>query len=99
MKYTLTAVIILTLFIGFDMSKSKKSDTVEGILYTDGSAVSLGMDNGNIVEIKHLETDKNAKQIFVAPGLIDVQINGYMGVDFSGPGLTVEGVRKPAISP
>lgn len=94
MKYTLTAVIILTLFIGFDMSKSKKSDTVEGILYTDGSAVSLGMDNGNIVEIKHLETEKNAKQIFVAPGLIDVQINGYMGVDFSGPGLTVEGVRK-----
>ncbi|MEQ6119168.1 amidohydrolase family protein [Reichenbachiella sp. MALMAid0571] len=94
MKYTLTAVIILTLFIGFDMSQSKKSDTVEGILYSDGSAVSLDMDNGNIVEIKRIESVGNTKQIFVAPGLIDVQINGYMGVDFSGPGLTVEGVRK-----
>jgi len=27
-------------------------------------------------------------------GFVDLQVNGYMGVDFSAPGLTVEDVRK-----
>jgi len=30
----------------------------------------------------------------VAPGLIDNQVNGYAGVDFSGDGLTSEGIVK-----
>ncbi len=29
-------------------------------------------------------------------GFVDLQVNGYMGVDFSAPGLTVENVRKVA---
>jgi N-acetylglucosamine-6-phosphate deacetylase len=32
--------------------------------------------------------------LIVAPGLIDNQVNGYAGIDFSGDELTVEGVVK-----
>lgn len=30
----------------------------------------------------------------IAPGWVDLQVNGYAGVDFSAPGLTVEDVRR-----
>src|SRR5690606_23345284 len=60
----------------------------------DDRPVSVAIANGKIVEIKHLNRDIDKSDTYVAPGLIDIQINGYMGVDFSGPDLTVEGVRK-----
>ncbi|MCI0358346.1 MAG: amidohydrolase family protein [Planctomycetaceae bacterium] len=34
----------------------------------------------------------------VAPGLVDLQINGYGGVEFNDPQLTVEKVRRVALS-
>jgi N-acetylglucosamine-6-phosphate deacetylase len=38
--------------------------------------------------------DMPQTQWFVAPGLIDLQINGYMGVDFSDQNLTPEAFQK-----
>lgn len=32
------------------------------------------------------------------PGLIDIQVNGYQGIDFSAPGLTVDDVRKATLA-
>lgn len=34
----------------------------------------------------------------VAPGLVDLQINGYRGIEFNDPALTVEKVRQVALS-
>ena len=69
---------------------------LEGILYSDGSPVSVALAGSTIKGINRraAETNASAPDVYVAPGLIDVQINGYLGVDFSGPGLTVEQVRK-----
>ena len=67
---------------------------IEGILYSDMGNVSIKSVNGKISKISRIESQGKSLELFVAPGLIDVQINGYMGVDFSGPGLTIEGIRK-----
>lgn len=91
MKYTLKAMIILSLLIRFDMKGQHK---VEGIMYTDGSLVSISLQSDRIEQIEHIVTGDKHNHMYIAPGLIDIQINGYMGVDFSGPDLTVEGVRK-----
>jgi len=44
-------------------------------------------DLANFVEI-------DAKGSFIGPGLVDIQINGYIGVDFADQDLTLDGIRK-----
>jgi N-acetylglucosamine-6-phosphate deacetylase len=36
----------------------------------------------------------NAKGKYIAPGLIDLQVNGFSGVDFSDQDLTIEELQK-----
>lgn len=69
---------------------------VEGLSYLDNSPVRIEYENGkitNVVNIRRL-SDPNSK-IYVAPGLIDNQVNGFMGVSFvdTGGELTDEGIR------
>jgi N-acetylglucosamine-6-phosphate deacetylase len=39
-------------------------------------------------------TEINANNQFIGPGLIDIQINGFMGVDFSDQELSIADMRK-----
>ncbi len=71
-----------------------EKDTIQGVLYSDEGFVSIKIENGKISELQKSTDLETIPKVYVAPGLIDIQINGYMGVDFSGPDLTVEGVRK-----
>jgi len=89
-----TAIIGIFLFCNIATPQANESGEIEGVLYSDEGWVSLSTKNGKISGINRLATENNVSKTYVAPGLIDVQINGYMGVDFSGPGLTVEGIRK-----
>jgi N-acetylglucosamine-6-phosphate deacetylase len=71
--------------------------TIEGIHYETSKPVSIEIVNGligNITEIKNLR-DENIN-LFVAPGFIDNQINGYANVDFSGTDLTPDDIIDAA---
>jgi len=77
----------------------------EGINYYDYSPISVEIENGKIVKVERIKklTEEN-RHIFIAPGLIDIQVNGYNSVSFSLAGvektlegeseLTVDNVKK-----
>ncbi len=73
-----------------------KTNIVEGLLFLNNTPVSIEIINGKISKIIHKTSlnDPSQANVYVAPGLIDNQINGYVAIDFSSPGLTVEDVRK-----
>ncbi len=90
------ATIIFCFLIIFsfqDQPNMMEDQTLTGINYIDGKAVKLAIADGKIAGQEVLSSDKQP-EYHIAPGLIDVQINGYQGVDFSGPDLTVDGVVK-----
>jgi len=67
---------------------------VEGINYLDYSPVSVEIENGFISKVKRLnKLSDNNKPFFIAPGLIDIQINGFLSVSFS-----LEGADKTSAS-
>ena len=76
------------------MTKDKTSPfTIEGIHYETGNPVRIEIIDGrigSIVEIAGLKDENN--KLFVAPGLIDNQLNGYVNVDFSGSELVAEDI-------
>jgi N-acetylglucosamine-6-phosphate deacetylase len=77
-------------------SALKASDTLklEGLLYLDGTAVRISIVEGTITAIERMEESAETKLPFIAPGLIDLQINGYSGVDFSDQNLSTEDFIK-----
>ncbi len=72
---------------------------VEGRFYLDNSPVRIEIENDVIKRIIRLPESEKAKlDTYIAPGFIDIQINGYASVDFSGPELTVDDIRKATIT-
>ncbi len=64
---------------------------IEALLYSNGKPVSIEIDNGNIIGINALDKlSDEADALYVAPGLFDNQLNGYLGVDFTETTLTTE---------
>ena len=75
---------------------SKDTNFVEGLLYLDEEPVSIEIADGRIAKIKHLSSGSDIPEVYIAPGLIDIQINGYMGIDFADQDLKIEGIREAA---
>jgi N-acetylglucosamine-6-phosphate deacetylase len=70
---------------------------IEGIHYLTGRPVSLEIAGGKITDIKDLPgIDADSDNFYLAPGLIDNQINGYAGIDFSGNNLDDNALLKAA---
>lgn len=80
-------------------------ERIEGINYLDYSPVAVEIANGKIVKVERLnKLSEENNHIFIAPGLIDIQVNGYSSISFSLEGgdmtsksngeLTVAGVKK-----
>jgi len=90
--------IYISLVFIFSISMISTAQKIEGLLYSDGNPVSLSLNKGQITEVSPLKKDAEIPKTYIAPGLIDIQINGYLGVDFSGPNLTVEGVKKATMA-
>lgn len=73
---------------------------IEGIHYATGRVVRIGAENGlirsitDVDEISHHHPEGRAELPMVAPGLVDLQVNGYMGVDFNTSDLTGKNFRE-----
>ncbi|MBK9390718.1 MAG: amidohydrolase family protein [Bacteroidetes bacterium] len=87
------------------MSVDFSSGRVEGINYLDNQPVAVWFDGGIITKIERIEKlNKSSEILYLAPGFIDIQVNGYDGVSFSLEGaddssleakhLSVEEIRK-----
>jgi N-acetylglucosamine-6-phosphate deacetylase len=68
---------------------------VRGIHYGSGKPVAIGIRDGLITSVQRTGTDTDDDlRLYIAPGLIDNQVNGYYGVDFSGYDLTAEKLKQ-----
>lgn len=71
---------------------------LEGLSYTDKRPVEIDIQDGIIQRIrpKHSLSQNTQEPLYLAPGLIDNQVNGYASVSFGfdGGSFTVEDVGK-----
>lgn len=100
MKHNLITILVLSILIFTSCNSDTYSDSdsmiIEGILYSTEEPVSIEISDGKIVGIKPGKITGDGPQLFVAPGLVDIQINGYNGIDFSDPSLTPEDLNNIA---
>jgi N-acetylglucosamine-6-phosphate deacetylase len=94
LKYSLITFLMLTILIFTKCTPDKDSMIIEGILYSTKKPVSIEISDGKISGIKQGQRSSDGPQLIVAPGLVDIQINGYEGIDFSDPEMTAEDLKK-----
>jgi N-acetylglucosamine-6-phosphate deacetylase len=89
-------IIILILLSSSFYLFACRSDTLilEGRFYLDGEFVSIKISDGKIASIEHISGKNDGSKLYIAPGFVDIQINGYMGFDFSDPDLKTEQLRE-----
>jgi len=87
------AFVLLGIVLGLPLAGA---DTlkVEGLFYLDGTHVSVRIVDGKIIQLERLPESDEAPGVYLAPGLIDLQINGFAGVDFSDQELSTEDMQK-----
>lgn len=66
---------------------------IEGIHFETGKNVKIRISEGLIESVEEVAPGGKNMNIYIAPGLIDNQINGYAGVDFSGNELSQANIR------
>jgi N-acetylglucosamine-6-phosphate deacetylase len=66
---------------------------IKAIHYETGRPVKIEIRNEIITGISEIRESLQIADLYIAPGLIDNQINGYKGVDFSDAGLTTDKMR------
>jgi len=94
MKIRTSFLLLLVLLSFSGCSDQKRGTYVEALNYRDGNPVIIEIVDGKIGRIKYRAPVTVDPGIYVAPGLIDIQVNGYMGVDFSDQDLTIEQMQE-----
>lgn len=100
-KNILSEIVILNItfiiMFFFNTSEIYAQMKIEGLYYLDHSPVSIEINDGVITGITRIKelSDKSGR-LYIAPGFIDNQVNGYAGVSFAlgGGDLTPEAVQK-----
>lgn len=88
------------LLAAFTGSAAFAQETIEGLSYLDGSPISVRIENGRIADVARIRKLRGeGVPVYIAPGLIDNQVNGYNGVGFSFGSelITPEGVRRATV--
>ncbi len=85
---------MFTLFSFLGCTENSDIKYIEGLLYEDGKPVRIEIMDGKITQIRELNSASGIPEVYLAPGLIDLQINGYVGVDFSDQNLSPEMMHK-----
>lgn len=94
MKNTFIICAILSMVILSEFANAEKNDSLQGLFYLDNKPISVEIHDGKIINITRLPEGSVVPDMYIAPGLIDIQINGFMGVDFADQNLTIEGITK-----
>lgn len=58
---------------------------IAGRRYETGELISLNISGTSLKSISQQVNQSNVEQVWVAPGLVDLQINGCDGIDFADP--------------
>lgn len=74
--------------------KQGDSWTVRGIHYESGVPIELSINGDRIVGMKSYDPLDRESLPFIGPGLIDLQINGYGGMDFNTLPLSTQLVNE-----
>lgn len=90
-------LFIVFLILLFGYNKLNAQQTIEGLHFVTGKPIQIKIENGKIAGIRYISeiTGENSK-IYIAPGFIDNQVNGFAGVSFAfgESDLTGEGIEK-----
>ncbi|MDH5602859.1 MAG: N-acetylglucosamine-6-phosphate deacetylase [Cyclobacteriaceae bacterium] len=92
--YLLKTLSLLSMLFIAQQSFPQSSGEITAQLYADGSLVKIVYKNGIITEVSPQKTGNSNIDVFVAPGFIDTQMNGYANVSFSQPDLDEAGIDK-----
>ena len=90
-RFFITILLLLVSVI------SSGQTTITGLLYSDNKPVSITFNEGRITAIERIEElPEGRNDIYIAPGLIDNQVNGFAGVSFTFGGIELnsEDVKK-----
>ncbi len=92
-RINLFVAILFALGINISYSQTR----IEGLWYMDKKPVSVAIKEGKIVSIERIgKLSDERHPVYIAPGLIDNQVNGFAGVSFNYTEgeLDKEGIRK-----
>ncbi|BCV22317.1 N-acetylglucosamine-6-phosphate deacetylase [Moorella sp. Hama-1] len=76
------------------MSQKETSFALEGIHYRTGEQVRVWVEGEIIRDVEPLKHSQTAESSWIGPGLVDLQINGYGGMDFNTPPFGEDMVEK-----
>jgi len=65
------------------------SRTIVGRNPATGAGIAVDIDDGLIASLRPVHTDT---ELYLSPGLVDLQVNGYGSLDFNAPDLSVDQV-------
>lgn len=91
MKNLIKTCLLIAVFAS--LSAHSQNATIDAIHYKTGKPVRIEISGTQITKIKSAPKSF-LSPVYVAPGLIDLQINGFMGVDFSDQNITPASFRK-----
>lgn len=78
------------------MTMQKDDNIVTGRLYLTGEAVRFTLKEGLIADVEKAR-EGDDKSLIIAPGLTDLQVNGYAGLDLNTDPLLPETVRDISV--